>query len=378
MTQESKIGYDITPNGICIRFVQPNGSVIELPEEINGIPITAIGDYAFCAEKQPSAVHTLTLPADGAPCRSIHIPESVFSIGEGAFCALDTLQFLHLPDQLECISSRMLEGCSLLAQLTLPKHLHTIGSYAFYNCLHLKELTLPETLHTIGSYAFYNCRALANINLPKAAEEIGTGIFLNCDSLYRIHFGRCRYLMNLISDLNHTLLLEVEMQRQDGSPVTVRLPLPDFQYEYIEDTPARQFHCVNYGSGHIYRQCISNSEIDFRRYDALFYLAQREDSTESAIEMALCRIESDFRLEPARKEAYLSYLRAHLNETAKLIFAADDRDRLQLLADTKLIDANTITPLLDLANAMQKAQAVSFLLDYQYRFLPKQKKTFPL
>lgn len=57
--------------------------------------------------------------------------------------------------------------------------------------------------------------------------------------------------------------------------------LPDFQYEYIEDTPARLFHQVNYGTGHIFRQCIGNSEIDFRRYDEIFYLTKREDAAET-------------------------------------------------------------------------------------------------
>ncbi len=36
---------------------------------------------------------------------------------------------------------------------------------------------------------------------------------------------------------------------EGGETKHAELVLPDFQYEYIEDTPARLFHQVNYGTG---------------------------------------------------------------------------------------------------------------------------------
>lgn len=151
----------------------------------------------------------------------------------------------------------------------------------FIGCERLKELRLPESVESIGRYAFYNCRRMEKINIPLAARELNTGLFLNCDSLKHLSFGRCRHISDLISGLNHELQLSIDFPIEGGETKHAELVLPDFQYEYIEDTPARLFHQVNYGTGHIFRQCIGNSEIDFRRYDEIFYLTKREDAAET-------------------------------------------------------------------------------------------------
>lgn len=136
-----------------------------------------------------------------------------------------------------------------------------------------KNCRIPETVQKIGAYACYNCREMEEINIPRETTDLGTGLFLNCDKLTSISFGRCRHIADLVAVLNHELHLTMDFD--DGN--RAKLLIPDFQYEYIEDTPARQFHQVNYGTGHLFRQCIGNSDIDFRRFDELFYLTKRED-----------------------------------------------------------------------------------------------------
>ena len=143
------------------------------------------------------------------------------------------------------------------------------------------------TPQKIGAYACYNCRKMEEINIPRETTDLGTGLFLNCDKLTSISFGRCRHIADLVAVLNHELHLTMDFD--DGN--RAKLLIPDFQYEYIEDTPARQFHQVNYGTGHLFRQCIGNSDIDFRRFDELFYLTKREDGALMVLLLTMYRLE---------------------------------------------------------------------------------------
>lgn len=266
-----------------------------------------------------------------------------------------------------------------LEKIILPPTIESIEDYAFYGCQQLKRLTLPESVQRIGKYAFYNCRRLEEINIPAAATDLNTGLFLNCDALQRLSFGRCRHIADLTSGLLQELHLTIAFPQADGTQQQAQLILPDFQYEYIEDTPARQFHQVNYGTGHIFRQCIGNSEIDFRRYDEIFYLTRREDAAETVLLLAMARLEYPYRLEARRREHYLDYIREHFLWAAEYFMDAREEERVRLFADWGLITAENITPLITLAQRKGQTALLSFLMDYRHRhFGVARKKTFDL
>ena len=235
--------------------------------------------------------------AEGQALRRVFLPDTIAEIGAFAFSGCAALERVHLPERLTAVSKRMFDGCGALQEISLPRAVRSIGDYAFYGCERLKELRLPESVESIGRYAFYNCRRMEKINIPLAARELNTGLFLNCDSLKHLSFGRCRHISDLISGLNHELQLSIDFPIEGGETKHAELVLPDFQYEYIEDTPARLFHQVNYGTGHIFRQCIGNSEIDFRRYDEIFYLTKREDAAETVLLLAMSRLRYPYRLQ---------------------------------------------------------------------------------
>lgn len=312
--------------------------------------------YAFTEE---GAILTQFLAGDTA----LYLPQEIagkplIAIGENAFAT---------------------EAGQALEQISLPQSLRRIEDYAFYGCGRLKRLQLPEGVERIGKYAFYNCRRLEEINIPAAATDLNTGLFLNCDALCRLSFGRCRHIADLISGLLQELDLTIAFPQADGTVQVAKLILPDFQYEYIEDTPARQFHQVNYGTGHIFRQCIGNSEIDFRRYDEIFYLTKREDAAETVLPLALARLEYPYRLEERRRQTYLAYIREHLLSAAAYLLDRQEGERIRLFADWGILTAGDITPLIDLAQGRRQAGLVSFLMDYQHKtFGGGRKKTFEL
>ena len=389
-----QIAYRKIEDGICIDRLYGRCAEVRIPEEIEGLPVIAIGEKAFAVkEEAPIAEPSEEMDAElifvteaegseveGQALRRVFLPDSVKTIGAYAFQGCSALERVSLPAGLEEISLRMFHGCSSLEQVTLPAGLKNIGDYGFYGCSELKKLHLPENVVRIGKYAFYNCRKMAEINIPLATTDLNMGMFLNCDALQYMTFGRCRHISDLISGLNHELHLTIDFPQENGEIETCRLIIPDFQYEYIEDTPARQFHQVNYGTGHIFRQCIGNSEIDFRRYDEIFYLTRREDEAETVLILAMNRLQYPYRMQAKHREVYLDYIRDHFLWAAEYYINRNEQDKVKLFADWGLLTAENLPKVLEIAQAKGRTAILSFLMDYQHKnFAPaRKKKTFSL
>lgn len=389
-----QIQYDITPEGAVLLYMQGRAAEVRIPEAIGGVPVVAVGERAFAvAEEFPVAqpseerqgelhftTELLSPTGEGQALRRLYLPDTVKTIGAYAFAGCAALERLHLPKGLTALPAHLLDGCTALEQVVLPASVCQIGEYAFHNCRSLQALQLPKSVESIGRYAFYNCRKLEKINIPTAARQLNTGLFLNCDALREIGFGQCRHISDLIAVLNHELHLTIDFPAENGEIRQAKLVIPDFQYEYIEDTPARQFHQVNYGTGHIFRQCIGNSEIDFRRYDEIFYLTRREDTAVTVLLLAMSRLEYPYKLEEHRREMYLDYIRSHFIWAAEYFMNQNEAEKIRLFAQWGLLTAQTLPPLLELAQKKGQTAILSFLMDYQHKHFGavKQKKTFDL
>ena len=389
-----QIEYKKIEGGLCITKMHGRCAEVRIPAEIEGLAVVAVGERAFAVKEElPAAEPADEQEADlvfvteagevsvkGQALRRVFLPDSVETIGAYAFHGCSALERVSLPANLREISLRMFDGCAALEQIALPAGLKGIGDYAFYGCGSLQKLRLPESVKRIGKYAFYNCRKMEEINIPLATTDLNMGMFLNCDALQYMTFGRCKHISDLISGLNHELHLTIDFPRENGGIETCKLLIPDFQYEYIEDTPARQFHQVNYGTGHIFRQCIGNSEIDFRRYDEIFYLTRREDEAETVLILAMNRLQYPYRMQEKYKENYLNYIRDHFLWAAEYYINRNENEKIRLFADWGLFTQENLSQVLDLAQKKGRTAILSFLMDYQHKhFQPvRKKKTFDL
>ena len=130
--------YSVSKIGSC------TDKLIVIPDVYNDLPVTAIGDYAFCDSDITEVV----------------IPDSVTAIGDKAF-----------------------KYCHSLTDVTLSSNLTSIGSEGFSCCTRLMNITLPDTLTEIGESAFSNCTSLIHINAPAGITSIGDKAFLSCINL---------------------------------------------------------------------------------------------------------------------------------------------------------------------------------------------------
>ena len=194
-------GYTITSGDIV------DGDVV-IPAEIDGTPVTEIGENAF------SAFHNSTT----GNIKTVVIPEGVKRIAYYAFNSCDNLTSVTLPDSLESIEKFSFERCHKLTTVTIPKGVNSIlgGSFTHnegmlsiecdpenkYYCsvdgvLFTKDkttlvayptgkagaYTVPATVTTIGDAAFYGATGLTSVEILGTLSSIGFEAFAECDKI---------------------------------------------------------------------------------------------------------------------------------------------------------------------------------------------------
>ena len=114
---------------------------------------------------------------------SVTIPNSVTSIGGGAFANCTSLTSVTIPNSVTSIGNFAFSGCTSLTSLTIPNSVTSIGRWVFGNCSSLTSITIPNSVTSIGESAFSGCSSLTSIVIPNSVTSIGDWAFYNCSSL---------------------------------------------------------------------------------------------------------------------------------------------------------------------------------------------------
>ena len=192
--------------GTITKYVESD-TVVVIPSEINGTPVTTIGNAAF----RDSSVTSVTIPA------------SVTEIGANAFAGCTNLtsvnyiggdwskltiqsgnpavedaakdaaneqlfDFKFTPDNTAVI---VISYKGTAADVTIPsrykgKPVTVIDHTAFYNNSAVTSVTIPDSVTAIPDYAFAYCSSLTNISIPNSVTFIGFSAFNSCTSLKSI------------------------------------------------------------------------------------------------------------------------------------------------------------------------------------------------
>ena len=126
-------------------------------------------------------------PCDKIPTNGhVTIPNSVTSIGEGAFKECSKLSSITIPNSVTSIGNRAFYKCSSLSSIVIPNSVTSIERYAFYECSKLSSITIPNSVTSIGVHAFSYCTSLKSITIPNSVTSIGDAAFGGCSKLSSI------------------------------------------------------------------------------------------------------------------------------------------------------------------------------------------------
>lgn len=124
-----------------------------------------------------SLVNGLLLSKDGnVLIRGVNgdvtIPDSVTTIGNGAFTVFPGLTSVSIPNSVTNIGDKAFFGCSGLTSVIIPDSVTSIGDSAFMNCSGLTSIEVPLSVASIGKDAFKGC---GSVNWRDAPEGVPSG-----------------------------------------------------------------------------------------------------------------------------------------------------------------------------------------------------------
>lgn len=231
-----------------IKKYNGNDAVVNIPSEINGTPVTTIGNAAF----RDSSVTSVTIPA------------SVTEIGSNAFADCTNLtsvnyagdwsnltiqsgnpavqdaaneqlfDFAFTPDNTAVIVNNYkckgtaadvtIPSCykgkpvtainnaafpnSAVTSVTIPDSVTSIPDAAFVNCSQLTNISIPNSVTYIGFSAFDGCASLKSITLPSSLRTIGNSAFAGCPSLMTVTYSGSKTQWDAITKGSYNGVLE--------------------------------------------------------------------------------------------------------------------------------------------------------------------------
>ena len=175
-------------NNEAILLSAYGSEIYDIPEYVNGIPVTVVSRDAFSL--------------DGSIVKRISLPESIKYIEKEAFRDCELLEEINIPSGVSAIEENTFYGCRNLKNIVLPDSLKEIGDYAFAHC-GIENITFPESLVKIGREAFENsgltkldypvadmgirafgeCKNLSEVNIPSGVTVLPERVFEGCEQL---------------------------------------------------------------------------------------------------------------------------------------------------------------------------------------------------
>lgn len=160
-------------NGVEVMLRSYIGTAEEvvIPAEVNGLPVTQIGDSAFRENKT---------------IRSIVIPDGVTTIGKEAFYKCYALESVVLPTSVHTIQDSAFRYCSSLAQINL-EYVANLNYFCFNGCSSLTGVLRFYAPKLSMTGTFYDCRGISGIEIHSEQVALGARALNDMDSLTYIY-----------------------------------------------------------------------------------------------------------------------------------------------------------------------------------------------
>ena len=294
---------------------------IVLPGQIDGRTVTAVAAYAFSDRKASEESEALEYETED---------HRLFREGE-----------------------RLLAG-ELVERVELPDTVERIGRYIFYGCRNLRALHFSDRLRDIGSGAFTGCRGLSCLDVELTE-------------------GKKTCVKEILGDLWQRI--DVTFRRNGAES---KLVFPEHYEEAVENTPARILFTQHHGSGNNYRQCFYDREMDFRKYDSLFYLARVQEKTGVLTDLVFARLMGPEELAKEAEAGYEQFVREREEEILSFLTDRGDMEKLREISSRSLWEREALEHAIGYASEQKQGEVLSFLMNEKQKFFPGVRKKYEL
>ncbi len=170
----SDFSFVYTENGYVVEKYNGNAAIVIVPSIFNDgtngeHSVVGISDYAFYQKNIIAVI----------------LPNSITSVGAGAFKECSTLVAVVLNNGLISIGNNAFRDCSALQGVVIPSTVEIIGERAFQDA-GIKNLKILSNSADMGAWVFYSCNDLKNVTIADGTQRIYHGQFEGCDAIETI------------------------------------------------------------------------------------------------------------------------------------------------------------------------------------------------
>ena len=307
--------YELKGNSAVILRCFSRDTRAEIPEMLEGHPVTEVGAYAFSA----------------------HMDEAAFEMGIRSGKIK-----VYIPDMMgkrPLDSARdsgaglqgaggngSIEETSVDDRISIPDATALAGNA-------LEEIVIPNTMRRIGRYCFYNCANLEKMTFGGALQDWGAGAFTGVHHVNAITVTTDSEGKTSLKQVLDELHEEITVTYFDEQGRESHLVFPEYFEEGIENTPARILEERIHGSGMMYRNCIKERRMDFRQYDSRFDHAGFLESRNMTMRLAVGRLQYPTELSETAQQQYETYVIEHASDGADLFLKERDLEGIRWLLE---------------------------------------------
>ncbi len=218
--------YSLADDGVVIEEYLGSEKSVVIPEELDGVKVTGLGDYAYYMHDEITDITISKNVVDFAwfpfyGCTSLKefkvdpdnpiytadeqgilfdkagqclmaypaaleqeeyaIPDGIVCINNSAFACNPYIKKVTIPEGVvaDYMGIRAFAECTALETVVFPESLTKITEFCFAACTSLKNVDFADTLSIIDKAAFYNCTSLEQPSFPDSLTEIGQGAFIS-------------------------------------------------------------------------------------------------------------------------------------------------------------------------------------------------------